>query len=112
MTPVFFVGKKDSKKCMVQDYRYLNEQTVKNNHSLPLILDIIENIRIKKLFTKLYLHWGYNYIQIKERDEQKAVFMMLEGSFELTIIFFGLTNSLAILQQEQKKKKNMTKQQR
>ena len=22
MTPVFFIGKKDSKKCMVQDYRY------------------------------------------------------------------------------------------
>ena len=25
MTSVFFVGKKDSKKRMVQDYRYLNE---------------------------------------------------------------------------------------
>jgi len=27
--PVFFVGKKDGKKRMVQDYRYLNEWTVK-----------------------------------------------------------------------------------
>ncbi len=35
--------------------------------------------------------------------------MMLEGSFELTIIFFGLTNSLAILQQEQKKEKEHDK---
>jgi len=25
MAPVFFVGKKDEKKRMVQDYRYLNE---------------------------------------------------------------------------------------
>jgi len=25
MAPVFFVGKKDRKKRMVQDYRYLNE---------------------------------------------------------------------------------------
>jgi len=25
MAPVFFVGKKDGKKQMVQDYRYLNE---------------------------------------------------------------------------------------
>jgi len=25
MAPVFFVGKKDGKKRMVQDYRYLNE---------------------------------------------------------------------------------------
>ena len=25
MAPVFFVGKKDGKKYMIQDYRYLNE---------------------------------------------------------------------------------------
>ena len=35
--PVFFVGKKDGKKRMVQDYQYLNKWTVKNNYSLPLI---------------------------------------------------------------------------
>jgi len=45
---VFFVGKKDSKKRMAQNYRYLNKWTVKNNYPLPLILDIIENIGTKK----------------------------------------------------------------
>jgi len=38
MALVFFVGKKDGKKRMVQDYRYLNKWTIKNNYSLPLIL--------------------------------------------------------------------------
>ena len=52
---VFFVEKKDSKKHMVQDYRYLNKWTVKNNYSLSLISDIVENIGIKKVFTKLDL---------------------------------------------------------
>ena len=37
MAPVFFVGKKDGKKRMVQDYKYLNEWTVINNYPLPLI---------------------------------------------------------------------------
>ena len=32
MVPVFFVGKKDGKKQMVQDYQYLNEWTIKNNY--------------------------------------------------------------------------------
>jgi len=32
-TSVFFVRKKDSKKRIVQDYRYINEWTVKNNYS-------------------------------------------------------------------------------
>ena len=35
-SPVFFVPKKDGKKRMVQDYRYLNEWTIKNNYPLPL----------------------------------------------------------------------------
>ena len=39
--PVFFIGKKDSKKRMVQDYRYLNEWTIKNNYPLSLILDVV-----------------------------------------------------------------------
>jgi len=96
--PVFFVGKKDRKKRMVQNYRYLNEWTVKNNYLLPLILDIIENIGTKKVFTKLDLQWGYNNVQIKKGDEWKAVFTALEGSFEPTVMFFSLTNSLAMFQ--------------
>ena len=55
MAPVFFVGKKNGKKRMVQDYRYLNEWTVKNNYPLSLILKIVENIGIRKVFTKMDL---------------------------------------------------------
>jgi len=54
-TPVFFVEKKDGKKRMVQDYRYLNEWTIKNNYPLPLISDVLENIGTKKMFTKMDL---------------------------------------------------------
>jgi len=69
MAPVFFIGKKDGKKHMVQDYRYLNEWTIKNNYHLPLILDIVENIGTKKVFIKIDLRWGYNNIWIKKRDK-------------------------------------------
>ena len=44
------------------------------------------------------LRWGYNNVRIKEEDEWKAVFMMPEGSFELTVMFFGLMNSPATFQ--------------
>jgi len=96
--PVFFVGKKDGKKRMVQDYPYLNEWTIKNNYLLPLISDVLENIRTKKLFTKMDLRWGYNNVRIKEGDKWKAAFMMPEGLFEPTVMFFGLTNSPATFQ--------------
>ena len=90
---VFFVEKKDGKKRMVQDYRYLNEWTIKNNYPLPLISDVVENIGTKKIFTKMDLRWGYNNVQIKEGDKWKVVFTTPEGSFEPTVMFFRLTNS-------------------
>ena len=98
MSLVFFVPKKDRKKRMVQDYQYLNSWMVKNNYPLPLILDLIDSIGKKKVFTKMDLHWGYNNVRIKERDEWKAAFLTSKGSFEPTVIFFGLTNSPAMFQ--------------
>ena len=55
MALVFFIGKKDGKKRMVQDYWYLNEWMVKNNYPLLLISDIIKNLGTKKVFTKINL---------------------------------------------------------
>ena len=55
MLLVFFVGKKDRSKRMVIDYYSLNNQTVKNNYSLSLIMDLIDNIVSKRVFTKIDL---------------------------------------------------------
>jgi len=96
--PVFFVGKKDGKKRMVQNYRYLNEWTIKNNYPLTLISDVLENIGTKKVFTKMDLRWGYNNVRIKEGDEWKAAFTTPEGSFEPTVMFSRLTNLPAMFQ--------------
>ena len=98
MSSVFFVLKKDGKKRMVQDYRYLNSWTIKNNYPLPLISDLIDSIGKKKVFTKIDLRWGYNNVRIKEEDEWKAVFSMPERSFKPIVMFFGLTNSPATFQ--------------
>ena len=90
--PVFFVGKKNGKKLMVQDYWYLNEWTIKNNYPLPLISDVLKNIGTKKILTKIDLRWGYNNVRIREGNKWKAAFTTLEGSFEPIVMFFGLTN--------------------
>ena len=98
IAPVFFVGKKNGKKQMVQDYRYINKWTIKNNYLLPLILDVLENIGTKKMFTKMDLRWGYNNVRIKEGDEWKVAFTTPERSFEPIVMFFRLTNSPATFQ--------------
>ena len=45
MALVFFIRNKNGKKYIVQNYYYLNEQTIKKNYSLPLTLNIVEKYR-------------------------------------------------------------------
>ena len=92
------MSKKDGSKRIVIDYQSLNNQTVKNNYPLPLITDLIDNMESKRIFTKMDLWWGFNNVRIKEGDEWKEVFTIYIGSFELTVMFFGITNSPATFQ--------------
>ena len=73
----------------------MNEWTVKNNYPLPLILNIIENIGMKKVFMKIDLRWGYNNVRIKKGNKWKVAFTTPKESFEPTVMLFGLTNLLA-----------------
>jgi hypothetical protein len=51
--PVFFIKKKDGKLCFVQDYRAFNAITRKNQYLLPLINDLIHQLKGTHYFTKL-----------------------------------------------------------
>jgi len=92
------VAKKDRSKRIVIDYCSLNNQTVKNNYLLLLIMDLIDTIGSKKVFTKMDLQQGFNNVRIKEGDEWKGVFTTHIGSFEPIVMFFGMTNMPAIFQ--------------
>jgi len=71
---------------------------IRNNYPLLLISDVLENIGMKKIFTKMDLRWRYNNMRIKEGDKWKAAFTTPEESFKPTVMFFGLTNSPATFQ--------------
>src|SRR5688572_25407540 len=71
-SPFFFVKKKDGSLRPVQDYRKLNERTIKNCYPLPLISEMINLLKNAKYFTKFDVRWGFNNIRIKEGDEEKA----------------------------------------
>ena len=92
------MAKKDRSKRIVIDYCSLNNQTVKNNYLLLLIMDLIDTIGSKKVFTKMDLQQGFNNVRIKEGDEWKGVFTTHIGSFEPIVMFFGMTNMPAIFQ--------------
>ena len=97
-SPFFFVKKKDGSLRPVQDYRRLNEITIRNRYPLPLVSELMDKLKGAKYFTKLDVRWGYENIRIKEGDEWKAAFVTNRGLFEPTVMFFGLTNSPATFQ--------------
>jgi hypothetical protein len=97
-SPVFFIKKKDSSLRLVQDYRMLNDMTVKNKYPLPLISELVNQLQGAKYFTKLDVQWGFNNVRIQEGDEWKAAFRTNRGLFEPLVMFSGLTNSPATFQ--------------
>jgi L-rhamnose mutarotase len=94
----FFIWKKDGTLHAVQDYRPVNQWTIRNAYPLPLIPELIDRLNGCSLYTKFDICWGYNNVRIKEGDEWKAAFITNEGLFEPTVMFFGLTNSPATFQ--------------
>jgi len=72
--PVFFIKKKDGSLRLVQDYRALNSMMVKNKYPLPLISELVSQLRGARYFTKLDVHWGFNNVCIKPGDKWKAAF--------------------------------------
>jgi Reverse transcriptase (RNA-dependent DNA polymerase) len=94
----FFVSKKDGKLRPCQDYWYLNDWMVKNSYPLPLISEIMDELKGTKYFTKLNVCLGYNNVQIRKGDERKAAFKTNKGLFEPTVMFFRMCNSPATFQ--------------
>jgi len=90
--PCFYIPKKDGSLWLVQDYRKLNQVTIKDKTPLPLIGEVVDKLKEAKYFNKLDLIWGYNNIWIKEGDEWKAAFLTNKGLFEPQVMYFGLCN--------------------
>ena len=49
----FFIKKKDRKLRPVQDHRWINNYTIRNQYPLPLISDLITDLRGAYIYTKL-----------------------------------------------------------
>jgi len=67
--------------------------TVKNRYPLPLISELVTQLRRAKYFTKLDVRWEFNNVRIKPGDEWKVAFRTNRGLFEPLVMFFGMTNS-------------------
>ena len=58
----FYIPKKDRSLQLVQDYRKLNQVTIKDKKPLPLIGEVIDKLKEVRYFNKLDLIWEYNNV--------------------------------------------------
>jgi hypothetical protein len=85
--------------CGIQDYKKLNEITVKDQYPLPLISDILRRVQGSCIFTKMDLWWGFNNVRIHKGDEKKVTFITPLGLFKPAVMQFGLCNMPSTFQQ-------------
>ncbi|CAI7824103.1 unnamed protein product, partial [Closterium sp. NIES-53] len=93
--PIPFTPKKDGGFRMCIDYRALNMVTVKSRYPIPRADELIDQLRIARVFSKIDFWGGYDQIRVEPSDCAKTAFRTRYGSFEYTVMPFGLTNAPA-----------------
>ena len=90
---ILFDKKSDGNLCLCVNYWGLNNITIKNRYSLPLVGESLDRLGHTKQFTQLDLTSAYHQMRIKEGDKWKTAFRTRYGHFVYQVMPFDLTNA-------------------